>query len=118
MAGVLFTGEGVPQQFEVMQDDVGRYAEVAESAEAPKGIFPWHVPGRDGYLGTFPLSADHIAWPVRDHDVDLQIEPEVGVVCRLDYDDEALASYGTDQGRLQELAELPPRGHALADGQR
>jgi len=59
---------------------------VAESAQAPKGIFPWHMPGRDGYLGVFPLSADTIIWPVRDHEVDLQIEPEVGAVCRLTYD--------------------------------
>jgi len=59
---------------------------VAESAVAPKGIFPWYVPGREGYLGTFPLSTDTIVWPVRDHEVDLQIEPEVGAICRLTYD--------------------------------
>ncbi len=59
---------------------------VAESGAAPKGIFPWHMPGCDGYLGTFPLSHDSLTWPDRDHDVCLQIEPEVGAICRLTYD--------------------------------
>lgn len=84
-------GIGVAGNFAGHLEQAGEAADfvnvVAESAQAPKGIFPWHMPGRDGYLGVFPLSADTITWPERDHDVDLQIEPEVGAICRLTYDD-------------------------------
>jgi hypothetical protein len=83
-------GIGVAGNFAGHLEQAGEAADfvnvVAESAQAPKGIFPWHMPGRDGYLGVFPLSADTIIWPVRDHEVDLQIEPEVGAICRLTYD--------------------------------
>ena len=83
-------GIGVAGNFAGHLEQAGEAADfvnvVAESAQAPKGIFPWHMPGRDGYLGVFPLSADAITWPERDHDVDLQIEPEVGAICRLTYD--------------------------------
>ena len=83
-------GIGVAGNFAGHLEQAGEAADfvnvVAESAQAPKGIFPWHIPGRDGYLGVFPLSADSITWPERDHEVDLQIEPEVGAICRLTYD--------------------------------
>ena len=83
-------GIGVAGNFAGHLEQAGEAADfvnvVAESAQAPKGIFPWHMLGRDGYLGVFPLSADTIIWPVRDHEVDLQIEPEVGAICRLTYD--------------------------------
>ena len=65
------------------------------SAEAPKGIFPWYVPGGEGFLGTFPLSHDRLARPEGDGPVNLQIEPEVGVLCA--------AAYGAD-GRVESLA--------------
>lgn len=58
----------------------------AESAEAPKGIFPWYVPGHDSFLGTFPLACDHVALPAGEALPNLQIEPEVGVACRVRYD--------------------------------
>jgi len=83
-------GIGVAGNFAGHLEQAGEAADfvnvVAESAVAPKGIFPWHMPGRDGYLGAFPLSSDTVTWPVRDHEVDLQIEPEVGAICRLTYD--------------------------------
>ena len=83
-------GIGVAGNFAGHLEQAGEAADfvnvVAESAQAPKGIFPWHIPGGDGYLGVFPLSADTITWPERDHEVDLQIEPEVGAICRLTYD--------------------------------
>jgi hypothetical protein len=83
-------GIGVAGNFAGHLEQAGEAADfvnvVAESAQAPKGIFPWYVPGHDGFLATFPLSSDRITWPVRDHDVDLQIEPEVGAICTLTYD--------------------------------
>lgn len=54
---------------------------VAESG-APKGIFPFHVPGGDTFLGAFPLSTDATALPVQDEPANLQLEPEVGVLFR------------------------------------
>ncbi len=84
--------------------------------EAPKGIFPWYAPtssvagqaaasetattaanppseadwapGADGiprFLHTFPVSADHVVRPAGDA-VNLQIEPEVGLIARVTYD--------------------------------
>ncbi len=83
-------GIGVAGNFAGHLEQAGEAADfvnvVAHSAVAPKGIFPWYMPGRDGYLGTFPLSHDSLTWPDRDHDVCLQIEPEVGAICRLTYD--------------------------------
>lgn len=57
----------------------------AATAEAPKGIFPFYVPGGSTFLGRFPLSHDRIAKPLGDGPVNLQIEPEVGLVCRVAY---------------------------------
>lgn len=68
-------------------------------AEAPKGIFPWYAPvasastdvpaGADGlvpeFLHTYPLSHDEIQLPEGDG-LNLQIEPEVGVLAAVDYD--------------------------------
>ncbi len=83
-------GIGVAGNFAGHLEQAGEAADfvnvVADSAVAPKGIFPWYMLGRDGYLGTFPLSHDSLTWPDRDHDVCLQIEPEVGAICRLTYD--------------------------------
>lgn len=60
---------------------------VAEAATAPKGLFPFYVPGGETFLGTFPLSHDRIAKPLSDEPLNLQIEPEVGVICAVSYDD-------------------------------
>ncbi len=84
-------GIGVAGNFAGHLEQAGEAADfvnvVAESATAPKGLFPWYMPGRDGYLGVFPLSTATLTWPGDDDAVDLQIEPEVGAVCRVDYDD-------------------------------
>ena len=53
---------------------------------APKGIFPWYVPGHDGQLGEFPLSHDALIVPRVTDDggpLNLQIEPEVGLACEV-----------------------------------
>lgn len=50
---------------------------------APKGIFPWYGPGLDGFLGEFPLSNDRIVLPDSAEPLNLQIEPEVGLACRV-----------------------------------
>lgn len=60
----------------------------AASPDAPKGIFPFWAPGADTFLGVFPLSSDTVALPASDEPLDLQIEPEVGLLCRVSYADD------------------------------
>lgn len=82
--------------------------------EAPKGIFPWYVPPAPGhaagsaaapalsardadgvpsFLRVFPLSRDTILLPPGDG-LQLQIEPEVAVLARVEYRD--VGSRGPD----------------------
>ena len=96
--------------------------------EAPKGIFPWFVPGaaaadaRDQleptepggvppFLGTFPLSSTEIVLPAGDG-LNLQIEPEVGLLARVTYGDDedgAVVSLQPEAiARLQRLLDPPP----------
>ncbi len=82
-------GLGVAGNFAGHLEQAGEAADFANvvptAAEAPKGIFPWYVPGRGGRLGVFPVTHDVLVLPEQPG-VDLQIEPEVGVLARLDYD--------------------------------
>jgi hypothetical protein len=76
-------GFGVAGNFAGHLEQAGEAADfVAVNAEpeAPKGIFPWYVPGDDGFLGEFPLASDEIVLPASDAPLNLQIEPEVGVL--------------------------------------
>ncbi len=86
-------GLGVAGNFAGHLEQAGEAADFvsvqAASAEAPKGIFPWYAPGDDGFLGIFPLSHDRIAKPPEsDGPVNLQIEPEAGVLCSVTYGDD------------------------------
>ena len=58
----------------------------SEAADAPKGIFPWYVPGGETFLGTFPVTSDSLVLPSSQESLRLQIEPEVGVLCAVGYD--------------------------------
>jgi hypothetical protein len=83
-------GFGVAGNFAGHLEQVGEAADFAgvasASAEAPKGIFPWYMPGAATFLGDFPLSHDLLVRPdPTDGPVNLQIEPEVGLVCHVDY---------------------------------
>lgn len=72
---------------------------VQAAPTAPKGIFPFYVPGAEGFLGTFPLSSTRVRLPAEAAQV--QIEPEVALVCALQWADDrvtrvspvALAAY-------------------------
>ena len=85
-------GIGVAGNFAGHLEQAGEAADftgvVAASPEAPKGIFPWYLPGDGTFLGDFPISADRLALPEGDGPVNLQIEPEVGLVCAVSYDGE------------------------------
>lgn len=80
--------------FGVAGNFAGHLAQAGEAADfvsvggddsRPKGIFPFYVPGGDTFLGRFPLSSDTITLPESDEPLNLQIEPEAGVVCRVGY---------------------------------
>lgn len=84
-------GFGVAGNFAGHLEQAGEavdFVAVEAAAEAPKGIFPFHVPGDDSFLGVFPLSHDRLAKPPSDGPVNLQIEPEAGLVCAVSYDDD------------------------------
>ena len=57
-----------------------------DDENAPKGIFPFYVPKNSGFLGTYPLSSDTIVDPKIENG-NLQMEPEVGLICSIEYDD-------------------------------
>jgi len=58
---------------------------------APKGIFPFYVPGVDDhFLGTDPVSSDTLYLP--GGELSLQIEPEVGLWCGIEYHGQQVAA--------------------------
>ena len=85
-------GFGVAGNFAGHLEQAGEavdFAAVASKGDAPKGIFPWYAPGHDSFLGEFPLSHDALIAPKMTQDdgpLNLQIEPEVGLACRLVWD--------------------------------
>lgn len=84
-------GFGVAGNFAGHLEQAGEavdFVAVEAAAEAPKGIFPFHVPGDDTFLGVFPLSHDRLAVPPSDEPVNLQIEPEAGLRCTVVYGDD------------------------------
>jgi Family of unknown function (DUF5718) len=95
-------GFGVAGNFAGHLEQAGEAADFAavmpDEDEAPKGIFPWFVPGASTFLGVFPLSHDRIARPEARPPASLQLEPEVGLLCTVGY-----AADGS-------VAALTPRG--------
>lgn len=64
--------------------------EVKEAIQ-PKAIFPFYVPSdKAGFLSIYPLSHDTII-PPNDAD-NLQIEPEVALLCDIEYQDNRVVS--------------------------
>jgi hypothetical protein len=82
-------GLGVAGNFAGHLEQAGEAADFVgvgpAGVEAPKGIFPWWVPGDDTFLGAFPLGHDRLAMPRLDGGANLQIEPEVGVLFDVGY---------------------------------
>lgn len=79
-------GFGVAGNFAGHLEQAGEAADfvnVTSEGTAPKGIFPWYAPGSDTFLGEFPLSHDTIELPKSDTPLNLQIEPEVALACRV-----------------------------------
>jgi hypothetical protein len=79
-------GFGVAGNFAGHLEQAGEAADfvgVDASAGAPKGIFPFYVPRSGTFLDVFPLSSDTIRLPDQAEPANLQLEPEVGVLCGL-----------------------------------
>ncbi|KUI24160.1 DUF5718 family protein [Mycobacterium sp. GA-2829] len=88
-------GFGVAGNFAGHLEQAGEavdFVNVTSEAQAPKGIFPWYGPGLDGFLGDFPLSHDRIVLPDSAEPLNLQIEPEVGLACRVVWDGDTVVT--------------------------
>jgi hypothetical protein len=91
-------GFGVAGNFAGHLEQAGEAADfvnVTSDGVAPKGIFPWYAPGSDTFLGEFPLSTDAVVLPDPSPDfqgpLNLQIEPEVGLACRVRWSGDTVA---------------------------
>ncbi len=85
-------GLGVAGNFAGHLEQAGEAADFVgvetRDARAPKGVFPFYVPVAAAradahFLHTYPISADTIRIPGPEDK--LQIEPEVGLLCGLEY---------------------------------
>lgn len=85
-----YVGLGVAGNFALHLEQAGESADfkdvVSEDPNGPKGIFPFYIPGHEGQLGVYPLSCDTILLP--NEMCNVQPEPEVALICDLDYDSE------------------------------
>jgi hypothetical protein len=71
-----------------------------ECEQAPKGVFPYYVPGDGSFLGTYPLCHDAIHYPkTLTHHAHLQLEAEVCVLFEVHYAE-------------QQVVDLTPKGFA------
>ncbi len=61
---------------------------VTEEENAPKGMFPFYLPNSDTFLGTYPLSSEVIVYPKDIKEGNLQMEPEVALICEVIYANE------------------------------
>ena len=61
-----------------------------EDARAPKGVFPFYVPGQGShFLHRYPISAERVR--LGSEDEKHQIEPEVSLLCELEYRGDRIA---------------------------
>ena len=58
---------------------------VTETADAPKGIFPFYLPGSESFLGRYPIGTDTLTLP--PYEANAQVEPEIAVLFDIVYSD-------------------------------
>jgi hypothetical protein len=84
-----FIGFGVAGNFANHLEQAGEASDFVDvkvdDENAPKGIFPFYLPNSKSFLGTYPLSSKNIKHP-RTKDGNLQMEPEVALICELEYE--------------------------------
>lgn len=85
-----YVGFGVAGNFALHLEQAGESADfkdiLTDDPNGPKGMFPFYLPKREGQLGIYPLSSDTIILPKEECNV--QMEPEVALICDLEYDGE------------------------------
>ncbi len=85
-----FIGFGIAGNFAHHLEQAGEASDFVDvkvdEENAPKGIFPFYLPNSESFLGTYPLSSSTINHP-RTKDGNLQMEPEVALVCEIQYQD-------------------------------
>lgn len=90
-----FLGLGIAGNFALHLDQAGEAEDfkdiITADEAAPKGMFPFYLPNAKeeelnakDILSTYPLGADCIRLP-QDKTLNIQAEPEVGLVCDLEY---------------------------------
>lgn len=92
-----FLGLGIAGNFALHLAQAGELEDfkdiITEDEAAPKGMFPFYLPGETSakdILSTYPLSSEYIKLP--NATLNVQAEPEVGLVCTLGYTDGILSS--------------------------
>jgi len=92
-----FIGLGIAGNFALHLAQAGELEEfkdiITQDEAAPKGMFPFYLPNPSTakkILNTYPLSSEFIRLP--EADVNVQAEPEVGLVCELSYTHGKLSS--------------------------
>ncbi|MCF6340026.1 MAG: DUF5718 family protein [Sulfurimonas sp.] len=86
-----FIGLGIAGNFALHLAQAGELEEfkdiITADEAAPKGMFPFYLPqpvnNAKEILNTYPLSSDTITLPKEN--VNVQAEPEVGLICKLEY---------------------------------
>lgn len=85
-----FLGLGIAGNFALHLAQAGELEEfkdiITSDETAPKGIFPFYLPSpvpTKKNLNIYPLSSEYIKLPKED--VNIQAEPEIGLVCSLTY---------------------------------
>ena len=84
-----YLGLGIAGNFALHLEQAGELEDfkdvITEDPNGPKGMFPFYIQGSDNQLGVVPLCDDTIILP--EGDVNVQAEPEVGLVCDITYAD-------------------------------
>ncbi|TKI68949.1 hypothetical protein FCU45_08280 [Sulfurimonas crateris] len=92
-----FLGLGIAGNFALHLAQAGEEEDfkdiITANEAAPKGMFPFYLPkcveGAKEILNTYPLSNSTIKIPSRE--LNIQAEPEVGLICKLEYIDKKLS---------------------------
>jgi hypothetical protein len=58
---------------------------VTEEESAPKGIFPFYLPGSDTFLGLYSIGTEKLELP--SYEANAQVEPEIAVLFDIVYDE-------------------------------
>ncbi|HFU76569.1 MAG TPA: hypothetical protein ENK66_10030 [Arcobacter sp.] len=87
-----FIGFGVAGNFADHLDQAGEASDFVnvktKEKNAPKGIFPFYLPYSESFLGIYPLSNSDLVYPSNIGEGNLQMEPEIALICELVYENE------------------------------